>query len=73
MDIQRLCLSNTNRHMTFMSKQCTCHQCSNNTNRWMTFVFIPYEFMKKQILHDYCCQIVAHEVCDVDVLPLVNE
>jgi hypothetical protein len=28
---------------------------------------------EKQILHDYHCQIVAHEVCDIDVLPLVNE
>ncbi len=32
--------------MTFMSKQCTWHQCSNNTNRWMTFVFIPHKPMK---------------------------
>jgi hypothetical protein len=23
------------RHIAFVSKQCTQHQCSNNTNRWM--------------------------------------
>jgi len=28
---------------------------------------------EKQNLHDYYCQIVAHEVRDVNVLPLVNE
>jgi hypothetical protein len=35
-------------HMTFVSKQCTRHQCSKSISRWMTFVFIPYELMKSK-------------------------
>ncbi len=37
-----------NRHMTFVFKQCTKHQCSNSTSRWMTFVSISYEPMKSK-------------------------
>jgi len=41
-------LKNTNRHMTFVFKQCAWHQCSNNTSRWMTSMSIPYEIMKSR-------------------------
>jgi hypothetical protein len=37
-----------NKHMTFMSKQCTWHQCSNNTSRWMTSMFISYKLIKSK-------------------------
>jgi hypothetical protein len=53
--IQYPCLNNTNKHMTFVSKQCTRHQCSNNTNSWMTSVSIPYEPMKNK----FCMIIIA--------------
>jgi hypothetical protein len=51
--------------MTFVSKQCTRHQCSNNINKWMTFVFIMYEPLKNKFHTTLICQIMAHEVCDV--------
>ncbi len=47
-DIWHLCLNDTNRHMTFVSKKYTWYQSSNNTNRWMTSMFIPYEPMKSR-------------------------
>jgi hypothetical protein len=43
-----MCLNNTNKHMTFVSKQCTQHRCSNNTNRRTTFMSISYEPMKNK-------------------------
>jgi hypothetical protein len=37
-----------NRHMTFMSEQCTQCWSSNNTNGWMTSMSISYEPMKRK-------------------------
>jgi hypothetical protein len=48
---QHLCLKDTNKHMTFMFKQCTWYRwyrCSNNTSRWMTSMFISYKPMKNK-------------------------
>ncbi len=54
-NIQHMCLNNTNKHMTFVSKQCTWHRCLNNTSSWMTSVSIPYEPMKRK----FCMIIIA--------------
>jgi hypothetical protein len=43
-----MCLNNTNKHMTFVYKQCTWHRCLNNTSSWMTFASTPYEPMKRK-------------------------
>jgi hypothetical protein len=36
----------------------------------ITLMSISYQLFEKQISHDYYCQIVAHEVCDVSAKPI---
>jgi hypothetical protein len=52
---------------------CAQHSCLNNAHninvqiiKWMNDIHVySIQTYEKQILHDYYCQIVPHEVCDV--------
>jgi len=57
-----------NRHMTFVSKQCTWHQ-TIQVDEWHPCLF-HMNLQKVDFAYDYYCQIMAHEVCDVEVKAL---
>jgi hypothetical protein len=72
-----------NRHMTFVSKQCIWHQtiqvdewhqCLFHMNlqqvdEWHQCLF-HMNLQQVDFAYDYYCQIMAHEVCDVEVKAL---
>jgi hypothetical protein len=64
-----MCLNNMDRHMT------SCLNNAHNINVQTTQIddCITVYFIRtyeKKISHDYYCQIVAHEVCDVGAKPI---